>query len=123
MRACCGAIAERLAVRPDQVRVGNGADGVIREICEGYVGEGDEVIVPGASFPNYDIGTHIMRGRLVKVPFRDYFLDLPAMRAAIGERTKAVFICNPNNPTGTIVTGRDLDAFVAGPRPRAGGDR
>ena len=111
-RALREGIAQRLAVRPDQIRVGNGADGVIREIGEGYVGEGDEVIVPGASFPNYDIATHIMRGKLVKAPLADFGLDLPAMLAAIGARTKVVFVCNPNNPTGTIVTARDLDAFV-----------
>jgi histidinol-phosphate aminotransferase len=44
-------LARRLAVRSDRIRVGNGADGVIREISEGYIGEGDEVIVPQASFP------------------------------------------------------------------------
>ena len=93
--------------------MGNGADGVIREIGEGYVGEGDEVIVPGASFPNYDIGTHIMRGKLVKVPLRGLRPGL-ARDAGRDRRSgrRRSSSATPTIPTGTIVTGRDLDAFV-----------
>jgi histidinol-phosphate aminotransferase len=111
--ALCHALARRWNVNPDQVRVGNGADGVIREICVSYLDDGDEVIVSQASFPVYDISVGAMRGRLVKTPMRDYRLDLDAMAAAVGPRTKLIFVCNPNNPTGTMVTAGELDVFLA----------
>jgi histidinol-phosphate aminotransferase len=62
----------------------------------------------------YDIYTNVMRARLIKTPLKDdYSLDLEAMAAAITERTKVVIICNPNNPTGTIVTAGAVEAFMA----------
>jgi histidinol-phosphate aminotransferase len=107
------AIARHLDVQPDQIHVGNGADGIIRELCEAFVGEGDQVIVSRSSFPNYDTGTLIMRGEVVKTPLKDYRLDLQAMLDAVTERTKLIFVCNPNNPTGTIVTAAEVAEFTA----------
>jgi len=106
------ALAANLNVTPEQVIVGNGADGVIMQICLAYLDDGDEVIVGRSSFPVYDIYTHVMRARLVKVPLKAYRLDLEAMARAITDRTKVVFVCNPNNPTGTIVTADEVEAFL-----------
>lgn len=106
------AIADHLGVAPEQVIIGNGADGVIVQACLAYLDEGDEVVVGRSSFPVYDIYTHVMRSRLVKVPLRDYRLDLEGMAGAVTERTKIVFVCNPNNPTGTIVTRDEVEAFL-----------
>jgi histidinol-phosphate aminotransferase len=106
------ALAARINVRPDQIVVGNGADGIIMQICMAYLDEGDEVIVSRSSFPIYDTFTHVMRARLVKTPLKDYGLDLDAMAAAITPRTKLIFVCNPNNPTGTIVTAAQVAAFM-----------
>jgi histidinol-phosphate aminotransferase len=64
----CRALARHLGVRPEQVRVGNGADALIREICVSYLEDGDEVIVSRSSFPVYDISAQVMRARLVKTP-------------------------------------------------------
>lgn len=107
------ALARHLGVRPEQVTVGNGADGVIVQTCLAYLDDGDEVIVGRPSFPLYDTYTHVMRARLVPVPLRDYRLDLEGMAAAITDRTKLIFVCNPNNPTGTIVTADEVSAFMA----------
>jgi histidinol-phosphate aminotransferase len=108
------AVARHVGVLPEQVRIGNGADGVIRELCEAFVDDGDQVIVSRSSFPNYDIGTYLMRGEIIKTPLKDdYRLDLPAMLDAITERTKLIFVCNPNNPTGTIVTEPEVAGFMA----------
>ncbi|HHS97516.1 MAG TPA: histidinol-phosphate transaminase [Chloroflexi bacterium] len=107
------AIADHLGVAPEQVIIGNGADGVIVQTCLAYLDEGDEVIVGQSSFPVYDIYTHVMRARLVKVPLKDYRLDLEGMVEAITDRTKIVFVCNPNNPTGTIVTRDEVEPFLA----------
>lgn len=107
------ALARHLSVQPDQVTVGNGADGLIVQTCLAYLDDGDEVVVGRPSFPLYDIYTCVMRARLVPVPLRDYRLDLEGMAAAITDRTKIVFVCNPNNPTGTIVTAGEVSAFMA----------
>ncbi|MGB9777642.1 MAG: histidinol-phosphate transaminase [Anaerolineae bacterium] len=107
------ALARHLGVQPDQVTVGNGADGVIVQTCLAYLDDGDEVIVGQPSFPLYEIYTHVMRAHLVPVPLRDYRLDLEGMADAITDRTKIIFVCNPNNPTGTIVTADEVAAFMA----------
>jgi len=107
------ALAEFLDVDMDQLAVGNGADGIIMETCLAYLDQGDEVVVSASSFPVYDIYTHVMRAELVKTPLKGYGLDLEAMADAITERTKLVFVCNPNNPTGTIVTEDEVTAFMA----------
>jgi histidinol-phosphate aminotransferase len=106
------ALAGALHVEPDQLAVGNGADGIITQICMAYLDESCEVVASESSFPNHDRFTHIMRARLVKTPLKDYRLDLEAMADAITGRTKLAFVCNPNNPTGTIVTAREVEAFL-----------
>lgn len=111
--ALAAALGRHLNVPPEQVIVGNGADGIIRGLCVAYLNDGDEVIVSRSSFPVYDISTQVMRGTLVKTPLKNYGLDLAAMAAAITERTKIIFVCNPNNPTGTTVTAAEADALLA----------
>ncbi len=106
------ALAEHLGVEPEQVTVGNGADGIIMQTCLAYLEEESEVIVSRSSFPVYDIYTHIMRATLIKTPLKNYRLDLEAMAQAISDKTKLIFVCNPNNPTGTIVTAAEVDAFM-----------
>ena len=106
------ALAGRLGVRMEQVAVGNGADGIIMQTCMAYLDEDCEVVVSRSSFPVYDIFTHVMRAGLVKVPLKGYGLDLEGMGRAITERTRLVMVCNPNNPTGTIVTAAEVGAFL-----------
>ena len=107
------ALASRLGVQPEQVTVGNGADGVIMQTCLAYLDDESEVIVSQSSFPVYDIYTHVMRARLIKTPVRNYGLDLDAMASAITGKTKIIFVCNPNNPTGTMNTAAEVEALMA----------
>ncbi len=107
------ALSRRFGLPPDYIALGNGADGLIREVCLAYLEEGDEVIVSRSSFPVYDVSTQVMGGRLVKTPLKNQGLDLAAMAAAITPRTKVIFVCNPNNPTGTIVTAPEVERFMA----------
>jgi histidinol-phosphate aminotransferase len=107
------ALSRRFGLPADQIALGNGADGLIRELCVAYLEEGDEVIVSQSSFPVYDVSTQVMGGRLVKTPLKNQSLDLAAMAAAITARTKVIFVCNPNNPTGTIVTAAEVEPFMA----------
>lgn len=112
------ALAEKMSVRPEQLVVGNGADGIIMQVCLAYLEDGDQVIVSRSSFPIYDIYTYVMRAQLIKIPLREYRLDLDAMANAITDRTKVVFVCNPNNPTGTILSAAAVDEFMRRVPPR-----
>ena len=108
------AIAQRFGFSLDEVAVGNGADDLVLELSMAYLSEGDEVIVSRSSFPIYDIYTHAMRAKLVKTPLAPgYRIDLDAMARAMNARTRIVYVCNPNNPTGTMVTAAELGRFMA----------
>lgn len=99
---------------PDYFIIGNGSDEVLKLLAETFINEGDEGIMADPSFSEYDFCVTLMGGKMVKVPVNNGLgLDLQAMAAAITDKTKLVFVCNPNNPTGTIVRGNELDDFLA----------
>ena len=107
------ALAAHHRVDPEMIRVGNGADGVIRELCVSYLNDDDEVLTSCSSFPVYDISAAVMRARLVKTSLTpDLRFDLHAMAGAITPRTRLIFVCNPNNPTGSIVTAGEVAEFM-----------
>ncbi len=107
------AVARHFGFEIEQVAVGNGADDLILELSMAYLDDGDEVIVSRSSFPIYDIYTHAMRAKLIKTPLAaGYRIDLNAMAGAITARTRIIYVCNPNNPTGTMVTATELARFV-----------
>jgi len=106
-------IAADLGVEIDQLVVGNGSEEVVQGIAKAYVDPGDEVIMAEQTFPRYKTVTELMNGIAIEVPLKDYRHDLKAMAAKISPKTKALFICNPNNPSGTIVSERELDEFMA----------
>lgn len=113
-RALREALAQRLGVTPEMVVVSNGADNVLMMIAQAFVEGGDEVVMAHPTFAFYRTVVLLMGGVPVEVPLRDFAHDLPAMAEAVGPRTKAVIVCNPNNPTGTIVVKRDLQSFLDG---------
>lgn len=107
------ALAEKFDVDRSQIAIGNGADDLILELSMAFLEDDDEVVVSRSSFPMYDIYTHAMRARLVKTPLTaELGIDLDAMADAITDRTKLVYVCNPNNPTGMIVSADEIDAFI-----------
>src|SRR5262249_54880988 len=73
---------------------------------------GTEVVVSQYCFAVYPIVTHLFGANLIVVPAREHGHDLPAMRRAITPRTRVVFVANPNNPTGTLVTAEPLREFL-----------
>ncbi len=95
------ALADHVELTPDHVICGNGADDIIGFICLAFLREGDEAVMAYGSFISYLLRTLVMGGTPVRVPLNNYTHDLQAMAKAITPRTKALFICNPNNPTGT----------------------
>ncbi|AIY04160.1 histidinol-phosphate aminotransferase [Planococcus sp. PAMC 21323] len=107
------AIAEKYQVTPKQIITTNGADELITLISEAFLEAGDEVIVPSPSFSEYDFGAHIMGATVVPVKFKeDFEYDVDALISAVTEKTKIIYICTPNNPTGTYMPKSDLDKLV-----------
>lgn len=106
------ALAEKHGVSPENIIVGNGTDEIIKMLAEAYLNPGDEIVVADPTFSEYEFAALVMAGRAVKVPCRSFRHDLKAMAAAITPKTRLVFICNPNNPTGTIVGQMMLDNFL-----------
>src|SRR3954447_13003418 len=110
------AIAERHGVALEEVVVGAGADGVIDLLSQATLDPGDEIVCGWPSFPSYVLDALKLGALPRKVPLRDHVYDLDGLLAAIGPRTKLVYVCHPNNPTGTA-NGRDelLRFFAALP--------
>jgi histidinol-phosphate aminotransferase len=108
------AISRKFGVPPLQILVGNGSDELIHLLGLLYLGgENDELIMGHPSFSRYDASAELAASRLTKIPLDSEFRhDLPAMARAISDKTRLVFVANPNNPTGTIVRRKELDPFV-----------
>lgn len=100
-------------ITADQIVLGNGSGDVLRMITHAYVLPNDEVIVPVPTFISYERQTEIHRGRVIGVPLKAYQIDLQGILDAVTPRTRLIFLCNPNNPTGQIITHDDLASFVA----------
>ena len=108
------AVAKKLRVDPDALIFGNGSDELIVLALRAFVDPGDEVVVAAPTFLIYELQARACGARVRVVPLKQYRYDLPAMKAAVTPHTKLVFIANPDNPTGTYVTARELDAFLRG---------
>jgi len=105
-------IASRLQVAEDQIILGNGSDEVIKYLGEALLKPGDEVLTAAPSYLEYNYISQLMGAALIRVPLREHRYDLMAMAGRITPRTKLIFICNPNNPTGTYVSRLETDAFL-----------
>ncbi len=106
------ALAERHGVAFEEVVVGGGADGVIDLLSQATLEPGDEIVCAWPSFPSYVLDALKFGAVPVKVPLRDHVHDLDALADAVGPRTKLVYVCHPNNPTGTANGRAELRAFV-----------
>jgi len=106
------ALAERIGVGFDEVAVGAGADGLIDCLSQASLDPGDEIVCGWPSFASYVIDAAKLGAVAVKVPLREDRYDLDAMLAAITPKTTLVYVCHPNNPTGTMNTRAELDAFL-----------
>ena len=105
-------LAEKLALKPQHLILGNGSNEIIEFVGHAFVHPGAEVVVSQYCFAVYPIVTHLFSGKLVTVPARDFGHDLPAMLQAITPRTRVVFVANPNNPTGTLAASESVLKFV-----------
>ena len=102
------AIGEKLKVDPSRVVLGNGSDEVVDLVCKVLLAPGDQAVMAAPTFSIYRIAVLANLGTPVEVPLTAGRHDLDAMLATVGERTKLVFICNPNSPTGTALSCREV---------------
>ncbi|MFF3765927.1 histidinol-phosphate transaminase [Streptomyces sp. NPDC001922] len=114
--ACTGLLnelAERFGIPVEHLATGTGSVGVAQSLIQSTAGPGDEVIYAWRSFEAYPIITRISGATPVQVPLTDGEVhDLDAMAEAITDRTRLIFVCNPNNPTGTAVRRAELERFL-----------
>lgn len=97
------AIAAHHGIAPERIAVGAGSVEVCGQLASATVETGDEVVFGWRAFEAYPIITGVVGGNAVRVPLVDYAHDVDAMAAAVTDRTRLIFLCNPNNPTGTAV--------------------
>jgi histidinol-phosphate aminotransferase len=107
------ALADKFAISEKMAVISNGADNLILMIANAFVNEGDEVVMADPTFPVYTNVTQIMGGKPIKVKLKDFTHDLDAMFKKVNRKTKLVFICNPNNPTGTTVSLETFNYFLS----------
>ena len=106
-------LAAQIGVSPEHLILGNGSNDVLQLVAEAYLAPGDEVIYAAGAFVVYSLVTKLCGATGVVVPMVNDTHDLPAMASAITDKTKVIFVANPNNPTGTMVTADETAAFMA----------
>lgn len=108
------AIGRRFGLDPARIVCGNGSDELIAMLILSYGGEGTELVMSAHGFIMYDLTGRYAGCRVIKVPERDLVPDVDAMLAAVGPRTRLVFLANPNNPTGAMLPASEVERLRAG---------
>jgi len=107
-------LAKKLNLKPGNLIFGNGSDELIDVIIKTFVGPNEEVLTSKVSFVEYEIVSQSNNRKFRDIPLKSFKYDLKAIKKAIRKNTKAIFIANPNNPTGTYVNKKELEEFLRG---------
>ncbi|RAV18512.1 histidinol-phosphate transaminase [Paenibacillus contaminans] len=107
------AVAEFYNVEPNQIIFGAGSDEIILMIARAFLVPGDETVMATHTFPQYKHNAEIESAKVIEVPLQEGTHDLPALLARVTDKTKIVWVCNPNNPTGTINTHAEVKDFLS----------
>lgn len=102
------ALADAHGLEADRIVCGTGSDELLNLIAAGYAGIGDEIIHMNYGFAVYEIATRKVGAQVVVAPDSDYTADVDAMVAAVTPATRLVYIANPNNPTGTVISDAEI---------------
>ena len=102
-----------IVIKPENITLGNGSSDILDFIVKCFVTTGDEVVFSQHAFAIYGLVTKIQGGECCIVPAKNYGHDLNAMAAAVTDKTRLIFVTNPNNPTGTWLTQADIESFMA----------
>lgn len=105
-------LSEKYALPFDGIVLGNGSNEIIELAIRAFLVPGDEVIMPAPSFLVYKLAVQTMGGKAIHIPLKRFAIDLEKTAGAVTPRTKMIFVNNPNNPTGTLVSKRDFDVFL-----------
>ncbi|MFN0157018.1 MAG: histidinol-phosphate transaminase [Bacteroidota bacterium] len=105
-------LAERFDLKPHNVIAGSGSEGIMSNIIRTFLCDDDEVLTSEGTFVGFYVLARSRGIKLVTVPLAEYHYDLQRIAAAITERTKIIYLSNPNNPTGTIFTKTEFDQFM-----------
>lgn len=106
-------IVQKFGVIEENLIITNGADELITLISETFLEPGDEIIVPSPSFSEYDFGANLMGANVVTVPLNENFkFNIGEIISSVTERTRLVYICSPNNPTGTYLPRNELEQLL-----------
>jgi histidinol-phosphate aminotransferase len=106
------ALAGKHSLSPGHFIFGNGVDNLIPLAVNTFINSGDEVIIPSPSFAAYRTSTVVAGGIPVEVPLKNFHIDAESIYKAVGAKTKMIFICSPNNPTGTIMYKEDINRLI-----------
>jgi histidinol-phosphate aminotransferase len=110
------AIGRRFGLNPGQIVCGNGSDELLSMLILAYGGEGTELIMSAHGFMMYDLTGRWAGCRVIKVPEKNLTADVDGLLAAVGPRTRLMFLANPNNPTGSILPQSEIERLRAGLR-------
>jgi histidinol-phosphate aminotransferase len=106
-------LAQELHLPENQIMIGNGSNEIIELLARGFLSPGDEVLSSETSFLVYPILSQVCGAEYKAVPMNDFRFDLKAILKAVTDKTRIIFIANPNNPTGTYVTASEVEEFLA----------
>ncbi|MEW6258293.1 MAG: histidinol-phosphate transaminase [Thermodesulfobacteriota bacterium] len=107
-------LAETLGVSEQEIVVGNGSDDIIAMLTRAFLQPGDEAIIADPTFLMYEIGIRTSGARVVKVPVEGLGIRVDAILDAVGKRCRLIFLCNPNNPTGAVVSDAEFRRLLDG---------
>lgn len=105
-------LSQKTGLSPDQLVIGNGSDDIMVLAAAAYLEQGDEVLTYRETFSVYSFAGKIFGGQMRYMPLSDGKPDLAKMAAMVNAKTKIVFLCNPNNPTGAYFSQDELDSFL-----------
>ena len=105
-------LAEFYKVKSEEILIGNGSDEVLLMIAAAFLNPGEKVLVSENTFSEYEFSGRLFDGEIVKIPLKNYRYDISAFIEKLSLKPKLIFLCNPNNPTGSYITHQELEALL-----------